>query len=75
MRIVQEPVHVIDYELIKNSGYLADFQAYMSHLARETGAEVELAMPVYEVEYFGDNLHVNEAGAKRYSTELREKYF
>lgn len=75
VHIVQEPVHVMDYELIEKSGYLADFQAYMSRLACETGAEVELAMPVYEVEYFGDNLHVNEAGAKRYSIELREKYF
>ena len=71
---MQEPIHVLDYELISSSGYLKAFQTYMRTLAKETGIDVECELPVYSVEYFGDNLHVNEEGAKRYSMELRNKY-
>lgn len=74
VHVVQEPIHTLDYELISSRGYLEAFQTYMHTLATESGIDVECELPVYGVEYFGDNLHVNEAGAKRYSIELRDKY-
>ncbi len=74
VQLLQVPMHSLDYELIRDSGYLADYMAYMEQIAREKGISVEKELPVYEVDFFGDNLHVNEAGARRYSQWLKDAY-
>lgn len=75
LHVLQNPMHEFDYRLTKESGYYDAFLAYMERLREETGASVMMEIPVYEVEYFGDNLHVNEAGAKRYTEYVRQRYF
>ena len=72
--IVQAPMHNMDYELITESGYLYDFQQYMEKLAQETGVPVEITPPAYDVNLFGDNLHVNQMGALAYSQNLKARY-
>ena len=74
VQILQAPMHALDYELLRSSGYLADYLDFMARIAREKDIPVETEMPVYDVSFFGDNLHVNEAGARRYSQSLKERY-
>lgn len=74
VHILQTPMHSLDYELISSSGYLADYLDFIARIAREKDISVERELPVYDVSFFGDNLHVNEAGANRYTQSLKEKY-
>ena len=74
VHIIQMPVNNLTYQSIKNSGYLADFENYMQSLKDETGADIETKIPVYDSEYFDDQMHLSKQGAKIYSKFLKEKY-
>ena len=72
--VLQDPMQPLDYAVISQSGYLADYEAYMDRVAEETGVPVEREIPVYDVSFFGDFQHVNEQGAMRYSHWVRTRY-
>ena len=71
LRLPLEPLLADAYE---ESGYLAAVDAYLSRVAREEDATLEAAQRVYGAEVFGDSLHPNAEGARRYSRELLEEY-
>lgn len=75
VKVIQEPIHSLDYALIKKSGYLRDYQDFLRKISRATGVDVETDIPVYSPELFGDFMHVNMKGAVRYTDDFRQKYF
>lgn len=74
VNVVQLPIHKLDYEVIQKNGYLADYIAYLDKLEKETGVSVEREIPIYDVTMFGDHMHVNMQGAKRFSQEIKLRY-
>ena len=52
------------------------FYEYMSLIeAEHPSFTVVKEIPEYEAEYFGDNNHLNGAGALKFTQEIREKYY
>ena len=72
--IEQLPMNTPSWEKINESGYYAQFRSYLDSLASEAGIPVELAIPCYEPECFGDASHLNTRGAERFSAEIKAKY-
>ncbi len=71
--LFQVPMHELDYALLEKNGYLKDYLAYFNKLKEEPGITVDAYIPVYTVDHFGDNLHVNDRGARRFTAELKHR--
>ena len=72
--IEQLPMNTPSWNKINESGYYLQFQAYFDSLSTEHGIPIELTIPCYEPECFGDSSHLNARGAKRFSAEIKAKY-
>ena len=72
--IIQLPMGVKGVDILKSTGYMDTYEAYMQSVADRTGAEVEVKIPTYKDEYFADNSHLNVEGQKKYTGEIRQKY-
>ncbi|TYZ27664.1 hypothetical protein FZ041_10485 [Selenomonas caprae] len=71
--IEQAPMTNHSYQRVVQSGYLAQYQVYLTELADECGVIVSKEIPVYETDCFGDATHLNEKGARQYSQRLKAK--
>ncbi|MBP3772680.1 MAG: hypothetical protein J6I53_08325 [Treponema sp.] len=72
--IEQLPMNTPSWNKINENGFYADYRAYMESVMKEMGIPVELEIPCYDVECFGDSSHMNSRGAEKFSSEIKEKY-
>lgn len=72
--IEQLPMNTPSWNKINENGFYADYRAYMESVMKETGVPVELEIPCYDVECFGDSSHMNSRGAEKFSSEIKGKY-
>lgn len=75
IHIEQTPVGQLGLERMKESGYWASYMAFLQQIADRYDVDVNMTTPSYEDSYFSDNRHLNDAGAERFTQELRERYF
>lgn len=69
--ILQSPVNETSSKLITED-FRQGYADYLSSLEEKyQGITVYKEIPCYENRYFGDNNHLNRAGAEKYTTELR----
>lgn len=61
-------------EQLEASGYLEAYRSYIQSLADRYGVEAETEIPLYPADAFQDDSHLNNAGAERFTAELRAKY-
>ena len=71
--IVQLPLNPADAEKLRETGALSQAASYMKSLAAKYDIEVDTYFPSYEDDCFGDDHHVYEKGAERYSVYLKER--
>ena len=72
--IEQLPMNTVSWEKLQETNCYPSLKNYLNSLALETGITVELAIPCYEPECFGDASHLNPRGAERFTAEIKEKY-
>lgn len=72
--IVQMPINKITYESFVDYGYSENFTNYMNEIAKETNANIEINIPIYDANLFDDYMHLSKKGAEIYSKNLKEKY-
>lgn len=75
LHIEQTPVKIRGLNKMEASGYLRSYRDYMQQIANDYGVDVNPIIPGYDSRYFCDDAHLNDAGAERFTQELREKYF
>ena len=75
VKIIQSPVNTASGEAITEEFYKG-FSSMMEGIkADHPDFTVETEVPVYDNKYFGDNNHLNRAGAEVFTAEIRERYF
>lgn len=74
VHVVQLPIGKKGVEILKETGYMDEYESYMRSVAERTGADVETQIPVYEDALFADNSHLNENGQTVYTAYFRSKY-
>ena len=72
--IIQLPMNFSSWNKINESGYSEEFQNYLSDLKKETDISIELIIPKYDPDFFGDDSHLNLRGAEKFTKEIKEKY-
>ena len=72
--IEQLPMNTASWEKLQETNCYPSLKNYLNSLAQETGISVELAIPCYEPECFGDASHLNPRGAERFTAEIKAKY-
>lgn len=70
----QMPMENSVYQNLMEWGYIAKYEYYMKGLRDKYNIFVNCQIPVYPEEYFCDELHLNEKGAKKFTKEFRDKY-
>ena len=73
--VLQLPMGERGVEILKSTGYMDTYEAYMQSIEDRTGIHVEITIPAYEDKYFADNSHLNVDGQKRFTNEVARKYF
>ena len=74
VQIVQTPVNKFTYETASKHDYFSPYFEYLRSLSREFNINVETELNIYDVNLFGDHLHVNEKGAVIFTNKLKDKY-
>ena len=72
--MVQTPINQITYSEASKYDYFPPYQEYLQTLSKELNINIESELVFYDVSLFGDELHLNEEGAKIYSNNLKNKY-
>ena len=73
--IIQSPVNETSAEKISEE-FRSGYAGFMEETAKAHASfVVETQIPTYENKYFGDNNHLNRAGAEVFTGEVRNKYF
>ncbi|MBP3819953.1 MAG: DUF1574 family protein [Butyrivibrio sp.] len=70
----QLPMGNPGYQRLIDSGYMADYHAYLRQMQEKYAVNIYYDIPLYEPYYFQDEHHLNRKGALRYSNELKERY-
>ena len=73
---IQFPLRKIVVERMNKSGYMDQYKGFLQDLgARYPDAIIEYDIPVWDRQWFADDSHLNQAGAERFSAEVKAKYF
>ncbi len=73
--IIQSPVNEASAREISEE-FRSGYTGLMEDIGREHPAfVVETQIPTYENRFFGDNNHLNNAGAQVFTKEVRDRYF
>ncbi len=72
--IEEAPLNPVSHEGLYPA-FTEGFEAFMQGVReRHPGFTVVSAIPLYEADCFGDNNHLNDKGANKFTAELKEKY-
>ena len=72
--IDQLPMGKEGHQILSSNGYFESYKKYMNSLAEKYDIPVEDEIPLFENQYFTDNSHLNDEGAKILTAMWREKY-
>lgn len=73
---IQFPARQIVVDRMYNSGYMKQYQDFLLALKNNhPEAIVEYDIPVWDIQWFADDSHLNQTGAERFSAEVKAKYF
>ena len=75
VRMVQTPVNKMTYETTQKYNQFQSYQEYLKKLSKEMNVEIETDLIFYDINLFGEHLHLNEKGAEIYSKNFKEKFF
>lgn len=68
------PLNVASFNGL-NDQFVSDYKAYLSGIQKDyPDIDVDLELYCYDGSYFGDKTHLNERGAKLFTSKMREKY-
>ena len=72
--MIQTPINSTTYATASQYEYFEPYQKYLSELSAETGVPIETELVFYEESLFGDALHLNYYGAKKFTAQIKQKY-
>lgn len=73
--VEQAPLNPYSHEHLY-AEFVRGFEEYMEAVRlRHPQAVVVSEIPMYDAKFFGDNNHLNERGAEKFTQELKEKYY
>ena len=73
--IEQLPMGSPGLKMLQDSGYIADYTAYIRRLVQQYDVPATTEIPLFENRYFMDNdAHLNKEGAKIFTAMWRKKY-
>lgn len=73
--IEQAPLNPYSYDNLKPE-FVSGLDEFFAGIKEEyPGFIVVKEIPRYDMEYFGDNNHLNKKGAEKFTEEIKEKYF
>ena len=74
VKIVQAPINQLTYQTASEHNYFQPYFEYLRSLSNEFDVEVETELIFYDLNLFGESLHLNEEGAEIYTRYLKSKY-
>lgn len=76
MYYIQFPAIQIVVDRMNNSGYMRQYQDFLLDLKNNhPEAVIEYDIPVWDIQWFAVDSHLNEAGAELFSQVIKSKYF
>ena len=75
VQMLQTPINKMTYSTASKYNYFPPYLEYLRSLSKEFNIEIETDLVFYDVNFFGDHLHVNEEGAKLFTETLKHKLF
>lgn len=70
--VIQLPMGEVGVEILKDTGYMDEYEKYMQSIRDRMDIPVELEIPAYEVKYFADDSHLNKEGQMVFTKEFRQ---
>ncbi len=74
VHVVQTPINKMTYATAQEHNYFSPYLEYLKGLSKEFNIDIETSLNFYDVELFGDHLHLNGEGAKIYTDKLKQRY-